>query len=95
MQYTEGPWWVEPSADGSADGREVCDGYGHTATVYGESDVAAANARLIAAAPELLEALIAAKGTIEYLLANSDNGPAENCIELIASAIAKAEGRTE
>lgn len=55
----------------------------------------AAIARLMAAAPEMLEVLLAAKGTIEYLLANSDNGPAENCIALIAAAIAKAEGRGE
>ena len=48
-----------------------------------------------AAAPEFLEALTAAKGTIEYLLANSDTGFAENCIEIISAAIAKAEGRTD
>ena len=51
------------------------------------------NVRLIAAAPELLAACQAAIGAIQYLLANDDNGPAENCIELLAGAINKAEGR--
>lgn len=95
MGHTPGPWRHEqdghepywnvdmPMQDGSP-------GYGYAnAMVYTTED----DARLIAAAPELLEALIAAKGTIEYLLANSDNGPAENCIEIIAAAIAKAEGK--
>ena len=57
MRYTEGPWWVEPPDLPGAAGRDVYDGYGHTATVYGDSDVAEANARLIAAAPQLLEYL--------------------------------------
>jgi hypothetical protein len=56
MGYVEGPWWVEP-AEGGGDGYEVHDGYGHTATVWGEPDVALANARLIAAAPDLLAEL--------------------------------------
>lgn len=93
--HTPGPWKFQqdgnepywsvdmPFTDGS--GR-----YGaYNAMVYTTEE----DARLVASAPELLEALIAAKGTIEYLLANSDNGPAENCIEIIASAIAKAEGK--
>lgn len=54
-----------------------------------------ANARLIAAAPDLLEACTSALGTIQYLLSNSDNGPAENCLEVLAAAIAKAEGRAK
>lgn len=66
------------------------------ARCYGDGDGdQISTATLIAAAPELLEALNAAKGTIEYLLANSDNGPAENCIEIIAAAMAKAEGRAD
>lgn len=93
MQYTEGPWWVEPSADGSADGREVCDGYGHTATVYGESDVAEANARLIAAAPELLRELkhllAAWEESIAYEPSYMPLGDAARAV------IAKAEGRSE
>jgi hypothetical protein len=49
--------------------------------------------RLLAAAPDLMEACRSALGTIQYLLANSDNGSAENCVEVLAAAIAKAEGR--
>lgn len=61
-QHTPGPWAVVPARTGENDSIyfEVHDGFGRTATVYG--DIAtdgeeAANARLIAAAPELLEAL--------------------------------------
>ena len=58
MSHTPGPWIVaEP---GEVDEHyAVLDGFGHTASVYGypeEAAAAAANARLIAAAPELLEA---------------------------------------
>lgn len=52
-------------------------------------------ARLLAAAPELLDACASALGTIQYLLSHSDNGPADNCMEVLAAAIAKAEGRDE
>jgi hypothetical protein len=50
---------------------------------------AAANARLIAAAPELLDALIAALD----VLPDCDNGEADAVIVQVRAAIAKAEGR--
>ena len=49
-----------PPGDGDfSDGEiwQVEDGFGHTATVYGDDEEGAANARLIAAAPDLLAAL--------------------------------------
>ena len=97
MAHTPGPWkvadrfYVWTDDDVGCEVAKVCD-ENLDEDMLGQAD---ADARLIAAAPELLEALIAAKGTIEYLLANSDNGPAENCIEIIAAAIANAEGRSE
>lgn len=105
MSHTPGPWvvWGVSSNDGESEvvsnrdgSKTIC----WTADTYNEdedegeaTDEDLSNARLIAAAPELLEALEAAKGTIEYLLSNDDNGPAYNCLELISSAISKAEGR--
>ena len=56
MSHTPGPWWACPP-DGDGGNWEVEDGYGHTATVYGDDVPAAANARLIAAAPDMLAAL--------------------------------------
>ena len=55
-QHTPGPWWVEK--DGSAEHRNeanVINGADGTMIVYGQ--VNDADARLIAAAPDLLEAL--------------------------------------
>lgn len=65
MGYTPGPWWVEVSDDGEQ--REVYDGFGHTATVYGESATAADNARLIANAPDMLSCLRAALAAFQEL----------------------------
>jgi hypothetical protein len=56
MTHTPGPWWACPP-DTDSGNWEVEDGYGHTATVYGDDVPAAANASLIAAAPEMLAAL--------------------------------------
>lgn len=59
MAHTPGPWEVAPP--GYVDEHyAVLDGFGHTASVYGypeQEAVALANARLIAAAPELLACL--------------------------------------
>jgi len=54
MGHTPGPWWVD---DDPGEGVEVQDGFGRTASVWGDEDTAKANARLIAAAPDLLAAL--------------------------------------
>ena len=58
MTYTPGPWTAFQDASlrhtvGTATGR-ICDMWGQDPAFYTEED--AANARLIAAAPELLEA---------------------------------------
>jgi hypothetical protein len=79
-QHTPGPWNAYlPDAD-SEHYYEVHDGYGRTATVYGDDSEAAANARLIAAAPELLAALRL------YFTADS-----ESFVTAALAAIGKAE----
>lgn len=97
MAHTPGPWWVEVSDD--SERREVYDGFGHTATVYGEPATAADNARLIAAAPELLSCCRELLAIVEDEYAN-DRYPEElkswkRTISDTAKAIAKAEGRTD
>lgn len=63
MGHTEGPWLAcRPGESDWSDWYwEIEDPYGHTATVYGNDAEAGANARLIAAAPEMLAALCEAR----------------------------------
>jgi hypothetical protein len=65
------------------------------ANVFSDEDDSemAANARLIAAAPELLDALREAYSAITYMMSNDDCGGAANALEAVVAAIAKAEGR--
>jgi hypothetical protein len=58
----------------------VEDGYGMTATVYGETPEAGANARLIAAAPEMLHCVL----LFDYACHHGDG----ECLE---AAVAKAK----
>ena len=90
MKHSPGPWKVEYySWVRAADGEAVCHGIGeikYGRTVEAQLLLAEANARLIAAAPDLLEAA-------KYAMAE--------CVDLIATvpgnllekAIAKAEGK--
>ena len=60
MTHTPGPWTAyapQEPPENQSDYWEVHDGFGRTATVYGHTDPAQANARLIAAAPDLLSTL--------------------------------------
>lgn len=98
MGHTPGPWEVAPP--GYVDEHyAVLDGFGHTASVYGypeQEAVALANARLIAAAPELLAALQEAVTALnvkeKFPVYDTDSyAIAARCDK----AIAKAEGRSE
>jgi len=51
------------------------------------------NESLIAAAPEMLDALREAYSAITYMMSNDDCGGAANALEAVVAAIAKAEGR--
>jgi hypothetical protein len=86
-KHTPGPWELEiiTGAYVTADGTHIADvHHGRTATAKAEGH---ANARLIAAAPELLEALCLAH---DYLAGNGwDDDPR---LDTIRAAIAKATG---
>jgi hypothetical protein len=93
-QHTPGPWFVTP--DGAAVYEK--DGYGYRGdTVCGlpsRSDSRAANARLIAAAPDLLEALkVAAKAELYDPATGLIDADVLDIVQDVArAAIAKATG---
>lgn len=106
-KHTPGPWFVEAGSEwqttnafGSTHSITVVDQYGDVglsdesvAKVFAtNAEVASANARLIAAAPELLEALQVMLGT-----AGEDMTPAQRLpiMEKARAAIRKATGETE
>ena len=62
----------------------------HPAMAYGSAETVEANARLIAAAPDLLAELIEALEVIQDYAAENGDSPA--CIGTIYAAIAKATG---
>jgi hypothetical protein len=100
-KHTPGPWWVDGAdlyrkdeiniksvADHPNDERYVA------AAIGGLNDgVQEANARLIAAAPDLLEALRIAEGLVDDTCFQQD--PANECwntLRTVRAAIAKATG---
>ena len=90
--HTPGPWDVEPKGsrhfvDG-ADGLTVA--YIDRAGVRERIEIEA-NARLIAAAPTLLEALEAVLPDLEHYVATHGPGP-DNRLAIARAAIAKARG---
>ncbi len=85
-QYTPGPWRVGGVEDlRHGRGRQIAADDAKICVVYGvrDSDVKA-NARLIAAAPEMLEAL-------KMVLQHGRIDDSENRMAMVASAITKAE----
>lgn len=93
-QYTPGPWRVE-CGDDPEDWpnyfpRVVTDGYSIIGTegMYGDRDVDLANARLIAAAPTMLDALKDALCSLEI------SQQSDYVTSRVRAAIDAAEGRT-
>ena len=106
--FTPGPWWVDPDYY-----RDVQGGGFEISTAFARSDLkgvfriegkklptkkqAKANARLIAAAPDLLEALTEARGVLrDYIAAAGPiDGADSRLLARIAAAIAKATGEAK
>lgn len=94
-KHTPGPWTIREHPNSGA-GVYIEPGIGE---VYGAGRIPAANARLIAAAPELLEAMNAAldalscEGDYEHLSRRSSGEQIDAAHSLLFAAIAKAEGR--
>ena len=97
-KHTPGPWRndcfmvLAPPNVGNYKGREICHTGGHDIRDGNESE---ANARLIAAAPDLLAAC---EQLMEYLKLlpldeNNDAAWASNAPQLARAAIAKAKGQ--
>jgi hypothetical protein len=88
VQCTPGPWIVtEPHGSVGHVSRSE-DGFGDICTTWNGN--AQANARLIAAAPEMYEALKAARLYVECC--TEPNTPAEEALALLDAALRKAEG---
>ncbi len=97
-KHTPGPWYAEVDDDGeffimTAGPRYICCG----GSVHARMNENKANAPLIAAAPELLEALKFAGPQLEVLhqhYSGSDAAAIFKIIGMCRAAIAKAEGRS-
>lgn len=91
-QHTPGPWEVWPYGDPRVVNSEI--GW----TIYTIEDPAPAdlpthlaNARLIAAAPDMKEALTWALAELEGRASYSEPGQRDRCLERVRAALAKSE----
>jgi len=100
-KHTPGPWKVESHPNRQFPTcleMEIWNQNTHVATIQGHHEYKddvnnEANARLIAAAPELLEALLRVQGNNKLM--NALNSQDRETLEKIQSAIAKATGGAE
>ena len=95
MKHTKGKWGV----DQGEFGLDINNGEGTIGTIYGDDIETKANANLIAAAPELLEALKNAKNCLRNHCENRGSDESKlsgwelDAYEIVKSAINKAEGK--
>ena len=89
--HTPGPWTILPNTPHFVRAMHPAEGMQPVATVYHFGGELAANARLIAAAPELLEALEAVLPDLEHYVATHGPGP-DKRLAIARAAIAKARG---
>lgn len=105
MSYTPGPWIADGklvhAENGSALYIAECQNVGvgerWSGTDYASEPHAEANARLIAAAPELLEVLESIEMRLDAFNEAQRDMPADSvwvCLEKARAAIAKAKGET-
>lgn len=103
--HTPGPWlfindWPDMRIE-SADGKRVIADYDTSFIEYPDDDENEAKARLIAAAPELLEALVHAREWVREYMSTydipEDDADTDVCVALRSAnaAIAKAKGEME
>ena len=95
-KHTPGPWTLEPSCIRGGDRSRslvICGPgrvSGRSPAEHGEDE---ANARLIAAAPELLQACREALADLEGYLAEWETDPALETVQELRAVIAKATGQ--
>ena len=110
MAHTPGPWRVGGTSGNTGEAEEIAAGLriiAWTADTYNEdedegevTDEDRANARLIAAAPELLAACTAVANDCERVIDGDDCSGMSDAelfgafLDTLRAAIAKAEGRT-
>lgn len=104
IKHTPGPWFITGSmtkyVEARIPGRMIQEvaACGPTAADDGYGEQQMANARLIAAAPDLLEALEYAVVDFDNWAAHEDNHPHEHLVawaEKARAAIAKAKGEEQ
>jgi predicted mannosyl-3-phosphoglycerate phosphatase (HAD superfamily) len=99
-KHTPGPWWVDDMACSARavanraatypSGLSTDEKTAHMAAIDAES---AANAALIAAAPELLSALRMARDYLEGIAERNNDEETDATLRYVDAALAKAEGR--
>jgi hypothetical protein len=99
-KFTPGPWFFVEDIRDESDGFTYIAGYDIKSNsaeivgcegISGDSDENLANARLIAAAPDLLEALEKAREDINWMI-NTGQQLNAHCFDYICAAIASARG---
>ena len=91
-KHTPGPWRIE---GGRLSEKEIAGANGHNVIdlKYPATEVSMADAALIAAAPELLEALRVAYRSLGVAAIRDDADRRASALDVIRAAILKAEGR--
>lgn len=101
-KHTDGPWMFDPSSNNvwatapTGDNLHIATvrGWGHFQRLGDGPETMQANGRLIAAAPQLLEALKVCRAKIAYMLANGEwYSPAE-AVAIADAVIAKVQNST-
>ncbi len=90
-QHTPGPWYIDCQNESAAIGyRAIVDKDGYT--VCSPSPMGQANARLIAAAPDLLAALIAFDNAFSHYCEGDPDSDEVSALYQAREAIAKTKG---